>query len=341
MARLDADIEALINRFIPEIRAAFVAVIRDLADAALIAEMVRYIEAGDAVGAFRALGMTETALRPIVTTIEAAFEAGGITTGATFPRVLNTTNGRARFLFDVRNSRAERWLREESSQLVTKITEDTRINVQTLMTTGVADGRNPRNVALDVVGRVDPVTKRRVGGVIGLTTQQQGAVSRARLELHELDDRYFNRVRRDKRFDGLVRNAIRDGKALDAEQISKITARYSDSLLQLRGENVARTEALAALNAAQMEAAEQAIDTGAVKESAAQKEWDSAGADGRTRDTHLAMDGQRVGIREPFVTPGGYRLMQPGDSSMGAPGEEVINCRCRVKLRINFLAGVK
>lgn len=43
---------------------------------------------------------------------------------------------------------------------------------------------------------------------------------------------------------------------------------------------------------------------------------------------HAAMDGQRVRVGEPFVTPRGFRLLFPGDVSLGAPADEVINCRC-------------
>jgi len=43
---------------------------------------------------------------------------------------------------------------------------------------------------------------------------------------------------------------------------------------------------------------------------------------------HRAMRGQTVKVGEPFVTPRGYRLLFPGDRSLGAPPDEVINCRC-------------
>lgn len=45
---------------------------------------------------------------------------------------------------------------------------------------------------------------------------------------------------------------------------------------------------------------------------------------------HRAMDGQVVRVGEPFVTPRGFRLLFPGDRSLGAPADEVVNCRCTV-----------
>ena len=53
--------------------------------------------------------------------------------------------------------------------------------------------------------------------------------------------------------------------------------------------------------------------------------------DSRTRLDHGMADGQIVvGTKTPF-TVGGYKMMFPGDSSLGAPGHEIYNCRCGVK----------
>lgn len=45
------------------------------------------------------------------------------------------------------------------------------------------------------------------------------------------------------------------------------------------------------------------------------------------RPTHVSADGQTVPINEPFIV-GGYKLMFPGDDSMGASPNETVNCRC-------------
>lgn len=49
--------------------------------------------------------------------------------------------------------------------------------------------------------------------------------------------------------------------------------------------------------------------------------------DDRVRPTHITADGQRVPVDEPFWV-GGYRMMYPTDSSLGAGPEEIVNCRC-------------
>ena len=53
--------------------------------------------------------------------------------------------------------------------------------------------------------------------------------------------------------------------------------------------------------------------------------------DSRTRLDHGLADGQVViGTKQPFDV-GGYKLMFPGDKSMGAPGHEIYNCRCTTR----------
>lgn len=62
------------------------------------------------------------------------------------------------------------------------------------------------------------------------------------------------------------------------------------------------------------------------------KRW-VATDDGRTRDEHLAADGQEVPNDEPFIV-GGEKMMYPGDISYGASAWNTINCRCTV---VNFI----
>ena len=338
MARpnLDRETEKLIERFVPVIRDAFFNALQTIKDQARINAMVEAIEAGNIELAFRVLGISDAALREIMRAVEQAFEDGGIMAAQTFPPV-DIGGTRAVFRFDVRNSRAEQWLRNHSSQLITRIVDEQRVAIREIIEQGMVDGRNPRNVALDIVGRIDKATGKRVGGIVGLTLAQERAVRRARKELQDLDASYFNRKRRDARFDRTVQQAIKSGKPLPADVVDKLITRYSDSLLQLRGEMIARSEAIESLNASAHEVHRQLIDTGAVKENQVQRFWDSAG-DKRVRNSHRIMDGQQRSLDEPFETPGGARLMFPGDKSLGAPGDETIMCRCRVRTKVDWLA---
>lgn len=331
-------LDALIDLMAPEIRDAFLLAIQDVVDNAVLADVLKAIEAGDVERAFRALGFSDAAMRPLIAAIETAFETGGVLTGATFPKFLNTTNGRAVFRFDVRNSRAEAWLRDKSSSLITNIDSDIRGNVRDILFEGMKDGRNPRNVALDIIGRIDPQTGKRTGGVVGLTTSQESWVRNTRQKLITLDPRYFNLQLRDKRFDRTVAEAIRIGKPLPQATVDKLIMRYRDNALRHRGEMIGRTEAVQSLNRAEWEATMQAVDLGATKNSNVKRFWDSAG-DSRVRFSHDRMDGQKRGLDEPFVSPvSGARMMHPGDITLGAGAAEVVACRCRVRTKVDWLA---
>ncbi len=336
------ELDRLIEKFTPNLRDAFRAAIADIKDRALLQAMVDAIKRGDIDGAFRALGFNDAAMRPLTAMIERAYETGGVVTSQSFPNAMySEAAGRIVFRFNIRNSRAEAWLRDHSSDLVTRLTEDARAAVRNTLFEGMQEGRNPRSVALDIVGRVDKSTGRRVGGVVGLTVPYERAVAAMRRDLLQLDERYFDRERRDKRLDSIVRKSFRDGTPLDAETITRIVGRYSDRLLNLRGETIGRTEALASLNRSQYEAYKQAIDAGAIKQSQIKKVWDDTG-DKRTRHSHRDMGiryaKEPIDIDEPFVSERGALMMHPGDTSLGAPGGEVINCRCRVRYDADFLS---
>jgi hypothetical protein len=305
-------------------------------DNVILTDIIAAIDTGDFEKVFRLLGFSEAATLPLLSAVAQSYERGGIFTGGTFPKFLNTSNGRAVFRFNVRDARAEAFLRDKSSSLVARLTDETRLNVQTTLQRGMQDGRNPRSVALDIVGRVDPVKKRRVGGIVGLTPNQENWVFNARRDLETLNDRYFTRVRRDKRFDSVVKKAIRSGNSLPVETVDRLMTRYKDRLLQYRGDMIGRTEAIQAMSASEHEAYRQAVDLGAVSASDITREWDSAG-DTHVRFSHMFMDGQKRGLDEPFLSPRGFYLLYPGDTSMGADAGEVIACRCRAKVKVNWI----
>lgn len=332
-------IDDLTKDMIPTVRNAFSASISDVTNKVILQDLVTSIRLGDVLGAFRVLGFTEAAMRPLTAAVELALERGGIAVGGTFPSILNTPTGRAVFRFDVRNSRAEAWLRDRSSSLVTRLQGEARVNLQNTMFEGLRAGDNPRTTALNVVGRINPQSGLREGGVIGLAQNQERWTARAKQQLENLDAAYFQREMRDKRFDRTVEKAIREGKPLSKEVITKLTDRYKDNLLKLRGDTIARTETIQSLNRAEWEALKQAADMGAINEQSTKREWDDVG-DSRTRRSHRRMNKQQVGLDEPFKTPGGELLMHPGDTTLGASADETIACRCRVKTVIDWFEDV-
>jgi hypothetical protein len=225
---------------------------------------------------------------------------------------------------------------EKAAGLITGIVDDQRQAIRDTIEAAIAKGQSPAKTALDLIGRLDKITGRRSGGIIGLTAKQAEYVRAMRAELLSGDANYFTRTRRDKRLDGLVRRAFEAGKPPSAADIDRITGRYSDRLLQLRGETIARTEGINAYRAGNIEAYRQMVDGGAVREDQLAREWDST-LDSRTRLQHIQMEGVQVrGLSQPFNMPDGTRMMHPGDASLGAGADQIVNCRCfqRVKLKL-------
>ena len=286
----------------------------------------------------RAAGVTEAAFAEMYEAIREAFKAAGaFYMAAEVP---------SRFGMDFRmtNPRVNAWLDQRSSSLITGDLMPEQIRaVQIALSNGIGAGRNPRDVALDIVGRINN-TGRRAGGIIGLTAPQADAVAfygtrkgvtgwfGMKGDLINLKPSYFTRKLRDRRYDAMVRRAIDSGTPLTDKQIETITGRYSDRLLKHRGDTIARTESIAAANSAGQEAIEQVIDEGLAERGAVQKQWDST-RDGRARPAHWGANGKRVNIDEPFDI-GGEMLMYPGHSNGSA--WNVINCRCFVQHVIDF-----
>lgn len=52
--------------------------------------------------------------------------------------------------------------------------------------------------------------------------------------------------------------------------------------------------------------------------------------DGRERDSHAEVNGITIPIDEPFELQGGMMLF-PGDDSLGASDDEIVNCRCSLE----------
>ena len=243
-----------------------------------------------------------------------------------------------RIRFDTGNPRAEAAIRQLGGGLIREIDETTREAVRDRIEAGIAAGENPRVIARTIVGVTDRKTGERVGGIVGLTQAQAQWSRGAGEELSRTppDRAYFRRRARDRRYDVAVRRAIQDDKPLDANMREKITRRYRDRLLRLRGEMIARTEVTAALNAGRYEAIQQIIDTGAATVAMVSGTWDTA-VDGRERPDHRAMNGQTRTFGDPFVAPDGSLLRYPGDSGLGANADQVVNCRCYAGWKVDWI----
>lgn len=111
-------------------------------------------------------------------------------------------------------------------------------------------------------------------------------------------------------------DAWRQKHALDFALWITQTARDSPNLSHAM--NVTRTEINAICNLGALDAA--------YRQGKRFKTWKTFG-DSKVRPSHKAVDGKRMPLDMPF-TVGGYEMMFPNDSSLGAPAGEVVNCRC-------------
>lgn len=329
-------------RFSPAVRQAFIDAVQDITDNAILAQVVEALEAGDADRAWRALGYNPSIWNRFVATLTATFEHGATMAMQVLPKYATGPDGvKSMLRFNIRDREAERWLQEESGTLITRIENEMRTSVRNTMQAGLAEGRNPRSTALDIIGRVDPSTGKREGGVLGLGEREEYWSRSTRTKLLTLDESYFDLDLRDKRFDATVRKAIETGKPLPAATVDKLVDRYRANALRFRGEQIARTETLAALNRSEFEAVRQSQAQTGLPAAAFTKEWDDAG-DSKVRHSHRELG--RLGpiqFDQPFVSPvTGAMMMHPGDTSLitdpNLAARERIGCRCRVKYRTNF-----
>jgi hypothetical protein len=330
--------EALVNSWPPELRKAFLDAVAAIRDRAQVKAIADRLERGDVEGALEAAGIDPAAFAGYASRLGDAYQAGGNATAARIPALSLADGYRLKVLFDVRAPRAEAYLRSSSSQKVVEITTDMRAAVRAHLTTGMVRGQNPITVALDLVGRVSQVTGKREGGVIGLTDSQRAWAQTYQDAVESADwTQAMSMKLRDKSFDKTIRKSIREGKPVPKETIDKMVRAYRNRALRYRAQTIARTEALTSLHAGQHEAMLQAIEKGQVAAQDVEKIWRSS-ADSRVRDTHVALNGTGVNIMSYFETTAGNRLMFPGDPE-GAP-EEIINCRCYMEHKINYLRTV-
>src|SRR5690606_35458481 len=188
----------------------------------------------------------------------------------------------------------------------------------------------------DIVGR-SHAGSRRVGGVIGLGEGESHWLAGAREQLQSNDPaqlrQYLTRSLRERRFDAAVRKAIETGKAIPATTIERAVTRYGERLLRHRAEMLGQVAAREAIGAGRQESINQLVEQGILRASNVRKRWQTVG-DEKVRSTHRAMNEQERGLNAPFTSPSGAQMMYPGDQSLGAPLDEIANCRCHLEYEL-------
>ena len=330
--------EAMVARWDPQVRAALLQAIADVKTAARAAVIEEAIAAGDVQAVIAALNLRDEYFAPLDNALRQAFIAGGAYQAEHLPGKPDRQGGPVVIRFNGAHPEAERLARERGARAVTGVTDSIREGIRVTVSEGIARGQSPRVTARALMGR-GRTGQRRQGGQLGLSGPQARAVEAARDELADPGRlaAYLRRAKRDRRMDGTVRRAMREERALSASEIERLTTAYSDRLLRLRAETIARTETIGALNAGRMRQLAQMVENGDVPQSAIRVVW-QATPDNRTRDIHAAMHGQEVAYGRPFRTASGAQLRYPGDASLGAPASEIVNCRCGLRIRVDWLS---
>lgn len=189
----------------------------------------------------------------------------------------------AQMRFDLLNPRSVDFIRQHTAELVREVIEETRAAIRGVIQRAFEEGMHPRRSA------------RYIRELVGLTERQAAAV------------------------ENLRRRLLRDGASM--QRAEEEAAKYSRRLHRNRALNIARTETLRAANEGQNLLWQQGIEEGLILPERTFREW-IVTPDDRLCEFCEPMDGQRVGMNEPFQSELG-----PVDLPPLHPG-----CRCTVAL---------
>jgi len=190
--------------------------------------------------------------------------------------------------FNLTNPRAVQWARTNSSRLIVEVSESIKESVRAVISDGFTSGIAPRDSA------------RLIRDIVGLTDRQSMAVVNYRFDLLEA------------------------GRS--ADDVARLAERYGKQLLNGRGLTIARNETVNSSLGGQTELWRQAVDKGLLDPDKTQRQF-IVTDDDRLCPICAPMDGQTVGLEEPFIDGDG----QP----VGMPPSVHVGCRCATGLSFN------
>lgn len=325
-------IEALLATHTKAIQAAFIEAMSKASNAVDRTELLRLLALGDIERAAQLFRIERGLLYPIEKAIQDAMIGGGLAISADLPKGLS-----GQFGFNGGHPRAVALAQDQAARLVTNISDDAIIAARKVITDGIASNRSLDSVARDLVG--PKVGQRRVGGIIGLTEPMTDQVINARALLGDPDriGDYFKadgtpRYKlSDRRFDKIIKAAIKDGKAMAQTDIDRVVEAHKAKATGYRGKVVARNEAFVAQASGRNEGYQQLIESGKVESITVRWQHNLSI---NARPDHADMDGKTIQLGEYFEFGGGVRMKFPHDPAGGV--EHSINCRCIAVHRVNL-----
>ncbi len=391
------ELQRLIDSLAPALAAVFIAAIATLRAGINFPRLLSALRSGDTDAAIDALNIERGVFSGYVVERQAAFASAGAEvsrlltdervaffrdtspearrrapetapTGPSWPRppappapsLEGPEPSSIQFRFDMTNPRAEARIRTEAATRVTGYVDEQIETARRVIAEGFARGEGPQTIATDIAGRINPLSGRREGGIIGLSGPQVGYVESMRSRLLSGDPDEMAKVLgrfsdgkwvegtgmtlRDRRFDRTIKKAIADivkGKPnpLTRDKIDEMTAKYSDRLLARRAEDISRTETAQGVMMARAEATKQALDKDGLADDDVTKVWRHLGGVHHARDWHLAMNGKSVvGLEAVFFLPDGSLMKHAHDPEGGAKNN--VACRCGTDFDIDWAAGL-
>lgn len=321
-ASTSANTLTLSDRFVPELRDAFMAAVEAMRDSLDVDDIARRLESGHLFLA-RHLDMSpfEAALAIINDVLPTAYIAGARLAQAQLPASVHKRGAPLAKqelvgTFDLTNPLALQWLREHGAEHV-QISESVRQSIGAILIQGYIDGLPPPTVA------------RQLRNVIGMHPRQAQAYQRFAENMQALDAARLRRMSQSTanmlRRGGIRTNQLRriQREGLRAGEVERIIEGYRVRLIRQRAEVIARTEAVNATSAGQDHLWLQLEQEGTIFAEDYEKVW-YTGADEKVDKVMCRpMHGQRVGFHELFTTGQGVKLRRPSVHP---------NCRCWVQL---------
>lgn len=217
-----------------------------------------------------------------------------------------------RFRFDKTDPRATAWVRGEAGQLITNMTNESRLLIRNVIGDAFDSQRTWAQTGRGIFGQLATITPSpsvrdyadALGANLnGLTTRYERAVVN---RVTALADDYASR-------------GITGTKALQG--MRKEGERYAERLRRSRSRTIARTERMRAHNQARLLSYQQAIESGLASSEHSRKEWQTGPFD--VCPICVSTAGQKVKVNEQFTLPNGAQVDCP-------PAHP--NCRCNMTM---------
>jgi hypothetical protein len=331
-------LEQVAADFDPQVRLAWIEAIDRIRSNIVLKRIVERLERGDVAGVVADLGIEDGVFAKFEQSLLQAYHAGGIATVDSMPSLRDPSGNRVVFSWGVRNLPADQAMRDHAARLVTGIVTEAREGIRDVLVDNLSRGQSPYDAGRLIAGRVNRVTGRREGGLIGLSRPQMETVARIERAMREGDTAYMREylgfANRDKRLDRTVMKAIREGRALAPEEAERVTRLYSNKALKYRADTISILETHSALARSKRDAFQQQIDDGKLDADLVTKKWRRT-VSREPRMEHLAMASQpAIPFNAKFILPDGIQCDGPHDPSL--PVRHVVGCKCSVDYSIDF-----